>query len=391
MKEDLFISEIIKDDIISYLSGSLSKDQAERLKEWKNENPDQKRFFDEITDVWQSTASLSNKAEFDPQKAWDDIAASIQVKFSNNIKEYSGQSFWTTKWLKVAAIFIFAFLLGSGSILFLKKPTLPPYVNEYVTLEAPLGSKSFATLPDGTKVWLNAGTKLRYKGDYGVKIREISLDGEAYFVVAKNKHKPFIVRTSDINIKALGTSFNVKAYAKENTIETTLEEGSVRIDAIDTKSSNAEPIILKPNQKAVFSRLKGDMTVNASNDQKQVAKIEKQQPKEEIKTLEVIAVPDIRVSTSWKDLRWVIRHEKLSNLVVMLERRYAVSFTFEDDKIKEYVFNGTLLDESLEQVLEVIKIAAPIDYNISHKNVTLSWNKQFKDKYQNLLLEQKSK
>lgn len=301
------------------------------------------------------------------------------------------KSFFSQFWLKIAAVFIVAFLLGGGSILFFKKSSSLLNNSDYVLMETPLGSKAFITLPDGTKVWLNAGTKLRYRCDFGVKIREIALEGEAYFVVAKNKQKPFIVKTSDINIKALGTAFNVKAYANEKTIETTLEEGMVQIDAVNPgnlQGNISKSLILKPNQKAVFSRIKeGINKEELCSDKKQTSKIENSQKLEEkIKTIEVIPIPDTRLSTSWKDARWVIRHEKLSDLVIMLERRYDVNFTFEDEQIKDYVFNGTLLDESLEQVLEVIRMAAPIDYTISHKKVTLTWNKQFKDKYQDLLL-----
>ncbi len=390
MKEELLISESIKDDIISYLSDNLSSAQTQRLLTWINENPDHKRFFDEITDVWQSASALGNKSEFDSQKAWNDVASVIQQKLRGNSEKLYESHDWFKTWLKIAAIFVFAFLLGGGSMIYFKKSVSSPYADNYISMEAPLGSKSVITLPDGTKVWLNAGTKLRYKSDYGVKIREVLLDGEAYFVVAKNKQKPFIVKTSDINIKALGTSFNVKAYHNESTIETTLEEGIVRIDAIDPKKGNiSDPIILKPNQKAVFSKLNSETAVNSSSAHPQQApKLAVQTPREEIKTLEILPVTDIRTCTSWKDTRWVIRHEKLSDLVVKLERRYAVDFTFADEEIKEYVFNGTLLEESLEQVLEVIQMAAPIDYSISHNNVTLTWNKQFKDKYQNLLLRQ---
>ena len=112
----------------------------------------------------------------------------------------------------------------------------------------PHGSKTEMYLSDGTKVWLNAGTTLRYRTSYSKNKRDVFLDGEAYFDVKKDPEHPFIVHVGDIEVKAVGTSFNVKAYKNEKTVETTLVEGKVLV----SKKNITEPIIMLPNQKLTF-------------------------------------------------------------------------------------------------------------------------------------------
>ena len=99
------------------------------------------------------------------------------------------------------------------------------------------GSKSQITLPDGSKAWINAGSKLSYRGDFNQSDRIVNLEGEGYFNVTSNKAKPFIVQTAHLKVKAFGTVFNVKAYPEEKTVETTLVEGIVEIEAGDMTKS----------------------------------------------------------------------------------------------------------------------------------------------------------
>ncbi|NJK96971.1 MAG: FecR domain-containing protein [Bacteroidales bacterium] len=120
-----------------------------------------------------------------------------------------------------------------------------------------MGSKSSIRLPDGTEVVLNAGSKLTYDFSYGITSREVSLIGEGYFKVAKQKNSPFIVKTAKAHIKALGTEFNVKAYPEENEVEAILVEGTIQVNKFDLKKRRIElsdsGIILKPGQKILIS------------------------------------------------------------------------------------------------------------------------------------------
>ena len=237
---------------------------------------------------------------------------------------------------------------------------------------APKGSRSVITLADGSKVWLNSGTVLRYNSDFGKKTREVFLEGEAYFSVSENKELPFRVRTNDIYITALGTAFNVKAYNDENIIETTLEKGKVLIEHINTSSSDTyqASVSLKPNQKAIFIRSSGDLSVN---DTKPAIITAEKNPKFKVTPviIKVDSLIDTRLSTSWKDSKWIFKSKKLKELAPILERRYDISISFIDTSLYNYKFTGTLKEESLEQVLKALTLAAPIQFNVNHNKVFL--------------------
>ncbi|HEY2350160.1 MAG TPA: FecR family protein, partial [Puia sp.] len=124
------------------------------------------------------------------------------------------------------------------------------------------GSKSNILLPDGSSVWLNAGSRLTYDSLYGTSVREVSLSGEAYFDVVKNPKKPFIIHTGKINIRVLGTVFNVKSYPEDRTIETSLIRGSIEVSF---PSQPSKKIILKPNQKLIINKTEPVATVNSNS------------------------------------------------------------------------------------------------------------------------------
>lgn len=140
-------------------------------------------------------------------------------------------------------------VLNNDSVL----KTIPETENAMNQLVIPYGNQSKLTLSDNTVVWLNAGSRLVYPTTFTGKTREVLLFGEAYFEVAKNAEKPFIVKTSDVQIKVLGTHFNVSAYAEDKMIQTVLQEGSVELRKNDS-GIFGERIVLKPNQMASFSK-----------------------------------------------------------------------------------------------------------------------------------------
>jgi ferric-dicitrate binding protein FerR (iron transport regulator) len=278
-----------------------------------------------------------------------------------------------------AAVLIIA-ALGIGTVFF-RLPQTKSAIAYFEAL-APKGSRSFITLSDGSTVWLNSGTKLRYQRNFGQEGRDLYLEGEAYFVVAENKQMSFRVKTSDICITATGTAFNVKAYNDENIVETTLENGEVRIDALKTSRYKQEstPVFLKPNQKAIFVKNSKNLSIN---DPKQKKQLPRNDSEVKIKTvpLKIDTLVDTKLTTSWKDSRWIFKSEKLLKLAPILERRYDISITFRDSVLRSYRFTGTLKEESLEQVLNAICLAAPIRYEIIHNQVLFFEDSSQKNKY----------
>jgi ferric-dicitrate binding protein FerR (iron transport regulator) len=272
--------------------------------------------------------------------------------------------------LGIAAMVMIAFFLG----------TLLPRTNKnslqeseiainYNQINVPLGSKSEITLPDGTRVMLNAGSMLKYRSDFNLKNRDIYLIGEAYFKVAKNLNLPLYVSAGNIRIKAVGTEFNVKAYDEEGVIETTLIEGKVYITQIVKSEGENQPIDLIPNQKAIYFNKSDSFTLQKI---KSIDTLLAETANRITENLMISQKVDVTQVVAWTEGKLIIRGENLDNLCIELQRKYDVNFIFKNDEIKKYRFSGILLDETLEQILDVIKRTSPINYYLEGKTVFLN-------------------
>lgn len=373
MGNKLFISNQEKEALINYLSGNFSAHDSSVLNAWLSKNGQNKLLLDQFADIWQASRYSRIHEKIDVQSAWKELQVQFQQK-----SESQGQ--WK-RWLQIAALVIASLLAGGLGNYFLngkQNPTIESQMVEYV---APLGSRSFVRLNDGSKVWLNSGTTIKYKNTFGSDNRDIELSGEAFFEVAKNKELPFIVNTGEISVTALGTQFNVKAYEEEKTIETTLLEGLVKLESSVVKLQ--ENLLLKTNEKAVFTKKDRSLAIVDKNlfDKKE-DKVTTVKP-----SLKIIQSVDPVPVVSWKEKRWIISNEKLGTLSVKLERRYDVNFIFDNEILKEYSFGGTLEDETLEQILKAISFAAPIKYIIDGKTVYIMADGKKMEKFKNLLME----
>jgi transmembrane sensor len=281
--------------------------------------------------------------------------------------------------LSLAAVSLIAFFLGSifsGA----KNANVVQQVIavSYNEIKAPYGSKSEITLPDSSHVILNAGSTIRYRSDYNIQNRDISLTGEAYFKVAKNAQIPLIVQAGKINVKAIGTEFNIKAYEDEAIIETTLVEGKVEITQTGQNANDENYINLNPNQKAIYIKESDSFTLGKV---KVTDPLVLQQNSTIYDNILISPKVDVNQIVAWTKGKLLIKGESLDKLCVELQRKYDVTFILSDDEIKKYRFTGVLLDETLEQVLNVIKLTAPIEYQINGKKVVLRSDKEHLNDY----------
>lgn len=207
------------------------------------------------------------------------------------------------------------------------------------TVYAEKGQRAGITLPDGTKVWLNSHTRLSYPLDYGQKVRTVRLAGEAYFEVAKDKKHPFVVKAGEMEVEALGTAFNVKAYDEDNHIIATLFEGSIRTEA------NHKTTLLQPNQSVCFDRNR--------------------------RQIEVHSPENPSYARMWRDNELAFNGETLRDIAVLLNRLYNIEVKFESDKIKNYRFSGVIKNNSLDNVFEIISLTAPILYETRGDTILL--------------------
>jgi len=348
----------------------------------KNESLFKKLLYDQLNELQEDRVSYDNSLEND--RIYANILHSIEQNelIESEVKGIT-RKFRIRKILmyssSLAAVFIFAFLLGNFFSIFGKKLTSVPKTKyTYNEIKAPFGSRTEIKLPDGTVVLLNAGSTLKYANDFNLNNRDLNLVGEAYFTVAKNPDIPLSVRTGNISIKAVGTRFNVKAYEDEGIIETTLIEGKVEIAQKGQNKESTKFMDLIPNQKVVYTKETDNFTIEKIKPgDTMIASPAKSKFGNTLITPKV----DVAEEVAWTQGKLIIRGESLDNLCVDLQRKYDVNFVFDNDEIKKCRFSGVLLDETLEQVLNVIKLTAPISYHLEGKTVILSSDKAQIDDY----------
>lgn len=238
---------------------------------------------------------------------------------------------------KVAAVLV----IGVGLGLFVQnyKKEFPVY---YTSI-APKGSVSQMVLPDNTMVYLNSGSEIKYSINGESGQREVFLKGEAWFQVTKNKEKPFIVHTPYYNINVHGTEFNVKAYPEDKEITTTLEKGSIEI-------SSTKQFKIQSNQ---FLKPGEQLTYNKEHNSIQL---------KNVKT---------SLYTSWKENKLIFINMELKELITLLERKYGVDIEVEDDSILELHYDGTLKNETIIEVMNILQHSLPITYNITDQKLLI--------------------
>ena len=242
-----------------------------------------------------------------------------------------------------------------------------PAPSEEVLAKA--GTRTKLVLPDGTQVWLNSNSKLRYSNEFNAESREVGLEGEAYFDVAKDMQRPFIVHTSSLDIKVLGTSFTIKSYPQDETIEATLLKGTIEVSRKD--NPNTARIILKPNEKLVFNkRIAPSGRTSLTPD-----RISIRSPS----TLPDMAVNSIRkdipdsdkVETAWMYNRLVFKGDNFKELAEKMERWYNVRITIRDSSLNNYHFGGAFASETVEEAFKALQLTTAFTYKINNNEIEI--------------------
>lgn len=212
---------------------------------------------------------------------------------------------------------------------------------EYNKLTTPIGGEYSLVLSDGTKVFLNADSELKYPVEFSDGKRIVDLKGEAYFEVHKDSLRPFIVRMNGAEVTVLGTSFNVNTYGDDGQIYTTLVNGSVRVSSV--KNGQAE--VLKPGMQSVMDVQSGQLTVR-----------------------EV----DVEPYVAWREGRFVFRAMTLDLIMRQLQRWYDFEVFYQNPELKDYEFRGVIKrDMDLDKVLSVIKVTTNVDFEVKGKVITI--------------------
>ena len=281
----------------------------------------------------------------------------LEAPYAPEINE-KPKSNWKRRWaFPVCAVIIFL----SGFYLWKQTTSTVARLKSeknYVEVSTRPGSKTKLVLPDSTVVWLNAGSRLTYSENFGTTNRNTTLSGEAFFDVKKSS-VPFIIRANAIQIKVLGTAFNVKAYPDEKTTETSLMRGRVEI-ILDKRPG--EPFILKPNEKLI---------VHTEPEKMKAKQSEKKEP---IAVLGSITRSDDStvVETSWVQNKLIFQDESFAGVAKKMERWYGVHIAFKDEFVENDRLYGSFTTETITEALDALRIGFKFNYKIEGKNITIA-------------------
>lgn len=359
------------------LSGEASIEELQNLNTYLQEHQEDQYFFELLQNFWNKPIEKTSASEEDLLNAhFDYIIHQAEEDIEDEIPEErvitNNNTSLKTVWIRRLSIAaaISALAIGLYWIHPFSVKTLSYNKSNKSEVSAKPGAKSKMVLPDGTTVWLNSGSKLTYSDNFRDSVRSVELDGEAFFDVVKDAKHPFIVHTSGIDIRVLGTAFNVKSYAAESTIEATLIRGLIEVVKKDEPQS--PKVILRPHEKLVFN--KEEQTMEKSSGTAENIKIDKIviTPRGII----ITPLPKNRSDTSLEETSWVYNKlifegDTFDELAKKMERWFNVQIVFKDQKVQEYRVAGVFENESIEQALQALQLIVPFNYKIKGSEIEI--------------------
>jgi transmembrane sensor len=269
----------------------------------------------------------------------------------------------------IAAASFLAILLSTALYLRSKKtPAHDPAISSSQrVISAKRGVRTFMQLPDGSKLWLNAGSKVVLADNFTSNSREVTLSGEAFFDVQHDVDHPFLIHAGKLDVTVLGTSLNVKAYPGDSTIETTLIKGKVEIDIPGDPLSK---ILLKPSEKVIVRTDRGMIIAAPTNIPR--GALASNKPVTFNRSLIIPYKADgTIVETSWVENKLVFRNESIAELTSRLERWYDVKIRFDNDKYQQETVTGAFKDAKIEDVMHALQITSGFRYRIAGDTVRI--------------------
>lgn len=321
-----------------FLKGETTREEEQALSDWFPSNKARVELRDYVERKWRESSDSSISADL-KERMFLKIQSRIEKvkKVGENTRRLSFRSI--VRYVATIALVISA---GLGGHLYTKYLRSAGMAKEYLVLAA-RGQKASVVLPDGSKVWLNSDSEIRYSNFYGEGERSISLDGEAYFEVAKDSLSRFIVKAGDMAVEALGTSFNVKAYQEDNQAVVTLFQGKVRASA-----GQAQAFLL-PAQAVTYSKSNGG--------------------------LQKSTLSDVGRACLWRNNELAFDDEALSEIAVLLGRMYNIHVVFKTENVKALRFTGVITNNSLDNIIELISLTAPITYTSKGDSIIIDERK----------------
>ncbi len=320
------------------ISGQASKKDQERVAEWKKSSPKAEEEFTDLEKIWKKRYFAKEDIELVSQ---NEVNEQIWNKVFERNESKSFKAINSNYFIKIAAVLI-VFISAVFVMVYVTDhcPKIEPQVSSIVK-ETLKGQKSTITLPDGSIVYLNSGSKISYLSDYNNSLRYIELEGQAFFDVFKDKEKPFIVKCRGLEVEALGTSFDVNSYGV-NSIQVSLVTGKVKLQIPEMPEK--ESFTLSPGQYSIINN-EYDITDKGNFD-----------------PYEVLA---------WKEGRLIFKDESLDEIIPKLELWYAVQIDNQTTRLSLKHFNSTFEKENLDNILHNMGLTMGFTHTIQENKVIL--------------------
>lgn len=330
-----------------YLIGKCSNDEAREIVGILEDPGNDISLMDEASSQWQSlnteikgnSIPIENRLIMD--RILDRLHHRIRLHEEETLRNTSLQKKLFATFTKVAAVLILPLLIYSIYLTSRTNKTSSLAANQIVwqTVKTPAGMQTDFLLPDGSHVWLNSGSVFKYPVPFTEDKRQVEMTGEVFFDVAKDASHPFLVKAGKMNMEVKGTRFNVINYPDEKLTELILESGSVRLFSGDYEDHKTITNI-KPGERAILNITQNLLSVSNV---------------------------DIEKYTAWKEGILIFKDDQMEEVVRKLNRWFNVEIILQSPELKEYVYTATYRDETLPQILELLKISAPIRYSITER------------------------
>lgn len=312
--------------LIRFLTHRCPPEEMKEVDQWITADQANADWLFEMERIWSLKDQLRFSDQQEIEMAYERFMSGLQEK-DREVKTIRKHPVYLS-WIKYAAVILLVGLLSTNLYFLVKEK--PSAMN---MVEVPNGQRASLTLSDGTKVWLNSHSKLTYPAQFSSKNRDVKLEGEGFFEVVRNEKAPFVVHADLLQVKVLGTKFNVRVY-EEAPSSITLAEGKVEVATND----NEHKVTLRPNEQVVYSKENGlavNKSVNAS------------------------------LIKSWTVGEAAYVNERLSDIVVDLERRFDVHITVKDQDLNSELFTSRFKETAtIDQVLTLLKDTRRLDYTI---------------------------
>jgi transmembrane sensor len=316
-------SEWVDQIIARYLGGNADGEEFRRLESWIQEKEENLQYFRQFKNIWDASVKLPIETD----KALSKVLRQIN-------RSQNRFTFWQF-FQRVAAILFIPLFVAVLWLSWEKSLKKNESAITYHRVVAAFGTFSMLELPDGSKVWLNSGSSLKYPDKFNNNNRQVYLEGEGYFEVNANKKVPFLVNTPYFTVKATGTKFNIRAERNFRTPSVTLVEGHVSVQKNNREHSPTLITYLQPDQHMSYDTLNGHFNIQTEDTYKHFA---------------------------WKDGKLVFRNDNISEVVRRISLQYNVDIEIKGTEINKYRYRATFEHEPLGELLRLLKISSPIDY-----------------------------